>query len=230
MTVTPPKMFVALTVRVWFADAAFCLVVKPVSELGVTKIRGTMLTVTETFRVRVSQFTVSVGVKRMVWLPVVVGVRLGLEKVKFPGRDAPPVPVTLPPERIDEESAWPSLIALAVGRVVIVGVPLAMLKVNAPLRVPFPFVAERVALNVPAWVGVPVIAPVVELRVSPGGKAVELPKEVGELAAVMLAEKACPKVPLKVAAVMEGAVSTRVPLKVNCPESPPLPVPACSAP
>ena len=70
--------------------------------------------------------------------------------------------------------------------------------------------------------GVPVIAPVVELSERPGGRAVEFPK-VGELVAVMLAEKACPNVPLKVADVMDGERSIRVPLKVSGPARPPWP-------
>ena len=49
---------------------------------------------------------------------------------------------------------------------------------NVAEPVPALFVAETVTLDVPATVGVPVIAPLVVLRFSPAGKPVA-PKEVG---------------------------------------------------
>jgi hypothetical protein len=49
---------------------------------------------------------------------------------------------------------------------------------NVAEPVPALFVADMVTLDVPAPVGVPVIAPDVELRINPAGK-VAAPKEVG---------------------------------------------------
>jgi len=87
-------------------------------------------------------------------------------------------------------------------------VPRAMLKENVAFPVPFPLVAEMTTEELPAAVGVPVMAPVVELRVNPAGSAGLEEKVFGALVAVTFCEKAAPTVPLKLAPVTTGAPET----------------------
>ena len=76
-----------------------------------------------------------------------------------------------PPERVESARVCPARIGVAMGGVVMVGVPLAMLNEIVALPVPLPFVAETSTGKFPAAVGVPVMAPVVGSRVNPSGSA-----------------------------------------------------------
>ncbi len=129
---------------------------------------------------------------------MVVGTVEGVVNAKVPGT------LAAPPESTEEARVCPSRIGLAVGGVVIVGAPLAMVKERVPFPVPLPLVALTSVLKVPAAVGVPVMAPVLLSRVRPAGNAVELPKDVGFSVAVMFAVNGRPTVPERLALVTSG--------------------------
>ena len=91
-----------------------------------------------------------------------------------------------------------------VKELVIVGLARAMVIVSVALPVPALLVADTVALEVPAVVGVPEITPVDELMDNPAGSPDAL-NEVGVLDPVTVNENAAPVVPLAVdALVMTG--------------------------
>ena len=79
--------------------------------------------------------------------------------------------------------------------------------VMLPVLEPSAFEAVKVTVVLPTAVGIPEMTRVVALRVSPAGRAVVLPKDVGEFVALMVAVKFEPTVPLKVWAGMTGGVS-----------------------
>jgi hypothetical protein len=134
---------------------------------------------------------------------VVVGAVEGVVKAKVPST------LAAPPERVEFERVWPTRIAEAVGGVVMVGVARAMLKLNEALPESVALlVAVMTRVEFPAAVGVPVMAPVVALRVSPAGREALAEKMFGPLVAVTFWEKATPTVPTKVAPVTIGAPET----------------------
>ncbi len=106
-------------------------------------------------------------------MPVVVGAAEGSVNAKLPDRFAPPIPVAFPPVSVELPSAWPSRIELAFGGVVMVGVPLAMSNVRTPGAEPAELETVALVEKFPAVAGVPEIAPVVALSVSPAGKALD---------------------------------------------------------
>lgn len=184
LMVTGPSRLVPLTVRVWLAEATFCFVEKPVRLVGLTLMVGAGFTVTLTLMEAVVKFPESVGVKVTLWLPVATGAVEGVVKAKVPGT------LAAPPERVELERVWPTRIGVAVGGVVMVGVPLAILKVKEALPESVALlVAVMTMVEFPAAAGVPVMAPVEAFRVKPAGSDGLVEKMFGPLVAEILAEK-----------------------------------------
>ena len=65
-------------------------------------------------------------------------------------------------------------VPLAVAVLLMTGAGGTMVSVNVAVPVPPAFFAERVMVNVPASVGVPVICPVTEFKFNPAGRPVAL--------------------------------------------------------
>ena len=107
---------------------------------------------------------VAVGVKLTLWPLVPTLGRL----VGFTHTNAPST-LTEPPDNTELLNSCPYVIGVAVGQLLITGVPLAMTNVAVWLVVPNVLLAVSVAVLVPALIGVPLIKPLVEME-SPVGR------------------------------------------------------------